>query len=126
MGKFEVGHKIVRVANPQSFVPIGYESVVKEPYRYIDGDGVPTPIIDKYWELAEDKSKYHKHHDLIIQWAKGAVLECRYEGDIVWDTARNPTFRTRMEYRVKPTPPKTDQERIAELEKRVKELEQSE
>lgn len=122
MRKFKVGDRIVRVTNPKSFAPIGYESVVKEPYEYIDRDGALTPVVDNYWGLAEDTSKYHKHHDLIIQWAKGAEIEYGdYQGD--WENAATPTWSVYREYRIKPIPPKTDKERIAELEDRVKELE---
>jgi len=122
MRKFEVGDRIVRVANTQSFAPIGYESVVKEPYQYTDRNGDPTPVIDSYWKLTEDRSKYHKHHDLIIAWAKGAEIEyVDSRGD--WEKAATPTWSVYKEYRIKPTPPKTDKERIAELEARVKELE---
>ena len=81
-----------------------------------------TFLSSKNLQLAEDTSKYHKHHDLIIQWAKGAEIEYGdYQGD--WENAATPTWSVYKEYRIKPTPPKTDKERIAELEARVKELE---
>jgi hypothetical protein len=135
MSKFKVGDRIVRVACGASYAPLGYEAVVLFGNKYIDVYGKEVTIAGCQWELAEDTSKYHKHHDLIIQWAKGAEIEyLDYQGD--WEDASTPSWSKRMEYRIKPTPPKTkyrarplvtktDKERIAELEARVKELEEN-
>ena len=122
MSKFKVGDKIRRAAQVTNYAPLGYEATVLRDYMYVDLYGGEVRIIDPQWELVEDKSKYHKHHDLIIQWAKGAEIEyADYQGD--WENAATPTWSVYREYRIKPTPPKTDKERIAELEARVKELE---
>jgi len=122
MSKFKVGDRIVRVAHMASHAPLGYEAVVLFGNKYIDVYGKRVALAERHWELAEDTSKYHKHHDLIIQWAKGAEIEYGdYQGD--WENAATPTWSVYKEYRIKPTPPKTDKERIAELEARVEELE---
>ena len=53
-------------------------------------------------------TNYHKHHDCIIEWAKGAKIQTRhsgYSGDDVWvDIVGNPTWNIPNEYRVKPEP----------------------
>jgi hypothetical protein len=132
MSKFKVGDRVEQLdGKPFSS---GY-SVHR--VHSIEGDKIwfvesRTWLSSKCLQLAfghpEDTSKYHKHHDLIIQWAKGAEIEyVDYNG--VWENAKTPSWSTCMEYRIKPKPPKppkTDKERIAELEARVKELEQGE
>jgi hypothetical protein len=126
MSKFKVGDRVEQLdGKPFSS---GY-SVHR--VHSIEGDKIwfvesRTWLSSKCLQLAEDTSKYHKHYDLIIQWAKGAEIEYEdYNGD--WENATSPSWSTCKEYRIKPKPPKppkTDKERIAELEARVKELEQ--
>jgi hypothetical protein len=69
------------------------------------------------------KSEYpnppHKHRDAIIAWANGADIE-KHNGQ-GWKPDPQPLFFKEYGYRV--AQPKTDKERIAELEARVKELE---
>ena len=79
--------------------------------------------LETHLKLAEDTSKHHVHHDLIIAWAKGAEIEYESTNLFVWKLIDQPSWRENMRYRVKPTPPKKDKERIAELEARVAELE---
>ena len=127
MRKFKTGDKIVRVDNHQGHAPLGFTAVVTDNHAYLDVDGDTIPIVEDLWELAEDTSAYHKHHDLIIQWAKGAEIE--YNSPMLdrWtEVALNrPSWNEDTEYRIKPPVPKTDKERIAELEARVAELESS-
>ena len=73
-------------------------------------------------KLAEDTSKHHVHHDEIMAWAKGAKIETvDFRGD--WQEINIPRWYADEAYRIKPTPPKTDKERINALEARVAELE---
>ena len=46
--------------------------------------------------------KPHKHKDLIIAWANGALIEYR-QGD-VWINSAIPWWEDWMEYRIKPEP----------------------
>ena len=123
MRKFKTGDKIVRVSNgPYYTLPIGFTATVLEGYEYLDRQISPRNVVDGLWELVEDPSKHHKYHDLIIAWAKGAKIEAvDFRGD--WQETRIPRWYADEAYRIKPTPPKTDKERINALEARVAELE---
>ena len=58
MSKFKVGDEIVRVECNAEYAPIGYKTTVLEGDRYKDKDSSHTlPIVNSYWELAEDTSK---------------------------------------------------------------------
>ena len=46
--------------------------------------------------------KPHKHKDLIIAWANGALIEYR-QGD-VWINTATPWWEDWMDYRIKPEP----------------------
>ena len=129
MSKFKVGDKVRAVSASRSWgrVKAGDVGIVShviksalrvdfpKHYRWLCGE--------EDLELAEDTSKYHKHHDLIIQWAKGAEIEYYSTTFDRWLPADNPCWDKDEEYRIKPPVPKTDKERIAELEARVEELE---
>ena len=126
MNKFKTGDKIVRVSNGSSYnftLPIGFKATVIEGYKYKDQELLSKGIINDLWELAEDTSKHHVHHDLIIAWAKGAKIEYDSASLLVWKLIDKPGWHKDMRYRVRPPPPKTDKERIVELEARVTELE---
>jgi hypothetical protein len=51
-------------------------------------------------------NKQHKHHDLIVAWAKGADIQykdpCAYKAE--WQDIEKPNWLKDMEYRIKPTP----------------------
>lgn len=122
MSKFKVGDKVRRIAQSVSWCPLGYEATVLTGYEYEDVLGSKAFIHDPQWELVEYTSNYHKHHDLIIQWAKGAEIEYYSTAFERWGLDTTPSWKG-VSYRIKPNPPKTDKERIAELEDRVQELE---
>ena len=44
----------------------------------------------------------HKHHDLIVAWAKGADIQW-YDGS-TWITTPHPGWATQHSYRIKPEP----------------------
>lgn len=104
---FKLGDKVRKVSNGTAVYPVGYEGEVTE----ISGnllylDHKRTNSRDKYWELVEDKAKYpngkHPHHDLILEYAKGAELEFFSESAGKWMTASTPAFGKNALYRVKP------------------------
>tara|TARA_R110000803_G_scaffold196737_1_gene260135 strand:+ start:200 stop:718 length:519 start_codon:yes stop_codon:yes gene_type:complete len=58
MKKFKEGDEIVRVQFDTEYAPIGYKTNVLKGHRYKDKDiSHTTPIVNSYWELAEDTSK---------------------------------------------------------------------
>jgi hypothetical protein len=128
MSKFKVGDKVEKL-DGRPFISGYYvhtvDSIERDKIWFVESEAW---LSSKFLQLAcghpEDTSKYHKHHDLIIQWAKGAEIELLdYNG--VWENVTTPAWFTCTKYRIKTTPPKTDKERIAELEARVKELEEN-
>jgi hypothetical protein len=53
----------------------------------------------------KDTPKPHKHHDLIVAWAKGAEIEFRSATNgYAWSRAPRPCWDINYEYRIKPTP----------------------
>ena len=52
-----------------------------------------------------DTSNWHKHHDEIIAWAKGAEIEYQFLNFPTWESAKNPSWFTDSKYRIKPTEP---------------------
>ena len=47
----------------------------------------------------------HKHHDLIIAWAKGAQIQCQVFGKPnKWFDIKNPDWLEGCTYRIKPNP----------------------
>jgi len=61
-----------------------------------------------------DTSKWHKHHELIIAWAKGAEIESCGKNGKKWFSVNNPNWYIDFKYRVKPS-------ETAELEKLIAE-----
>ncbi len=45
-------------------------------------------------------AKQHKHHDLIIAWAKGAEIQLQYL-DGIWEDVAIPSWADDVEYRIK-------------------------
>jgi hypothetical protein len=126
MSKFKVGDRVKKL-DGKPFSSGDYVHTVDS----IEGDKIWF-VESKTWlssglQLAfghpEDTSKYHKHHDLIIQWAKGAEIEFYSETFYGWLATDTPYWNPDSKYRIAPPTPQTDAERIAELEARVKELE---
>lgn len=76
-------------------------------------NGSPYKILNFFddFEPYEDISKHHKHHDLIIAWAKGAEIECK-DSYGEWVPCQRPEWLQWCEYRVKPQ--KTEKELLIE------------
>ncbi len=60
-----------------------------------------------------ETSKHHKHHDLIITWAKGAEIEY-LSATGTWTSTKQPSWSSHKNYRIKSSEP-------TELEKLIKE-----
>jgi len=46
----------------------------------------------------------HKHHDLIVAWAKGAAIQYNDKDDGFWYDTTNPSWCNHVIYRIKPEP----------------------
>lgn len=75
----------------------------ERPIRYqveFQRDGLP----DQWWfpedSLELSNQKRHKHADLIHEWAEGAQIEIKLEGE--WVTDVEPDWYLEYEYRIKP------------------------
>jgi hypothetical protein len=73
----------------------------------------------------EEKTSYqnppHKHADVIIEWAKGAEIECLSGNK--WYPVCNPDFYNSTQYRVKPIRPQKQLEKEA-LQEQLAKIEQ--
>ena len=108
MSKFKIGDKVRKVSNGTITYPIGYEGIVNSAgVNCLDVDGKGASSRSEYWELVEDKDKYpngkHPHHDIILEYAKGAEIEMTRVGAIgKWRMVPRPVFHPDHKYRVKP------------------------
>lgn len=69
--------------------------------------------------VEEDTLKHHKHHDVIVAYAKGEKIQLRKYG--TWVNVRYPTFENVLEYRVKPNKSERELE-IERIEKAMHKL----
>lgn len=110
MSKFKVGDKVRRIAGTYAGMLVGNTATIlgitvpgqcQKPGLDLTyfGDG-HNP--DKFELVVEDKSKFHKHHDLIIAWAKGAKIQVLSVGATEWADATRPNWSTLCKYRIKP------------------------
>ena len=107
---FKVGDKVRKVSNGTAVYPVGYEGEVTgfDPLsagRIYVGKDWHSNAED--WELVEDKDKYpngkHPHHDIILEYAKGAEIKMPYVGAIdEWREVPLPVFHPDHKYRGKP------------------------
>jgi hypothetical protein len=117
--------------------------VMRDTFRFVEGDTVwlyrddggymplftngrsvikltlPDACSDPRLELiVNDEPVYpnppQKHKDVIIEWAKGAEIEYRYQSE-EWCSVSTPLWRSEMQYRVKP--------QTSDKEARIKKLE---
>jgi len=120
MNKFKVGDYVVRIKSEHEGVYVGNSHVV----RSVGDMGIKLEGLN-FWHSRESyklsTSKHHKHHDLIVAWAKGAVIQCRNATSLgmkEWRTNTVPQWDEDLEYRIKPTDPNAD--KINELEKKAR------
>ncbi len=125
--KFKEGDRIRRTERPRSWVPMGYITTVLKAtahgYKYEDNEGAVLYVVDEHWELVEDSSKHHIHHDLIIAWAKGARIGYTAYNGTEQEMKGTPSWSPVTKYHIMESPLQTDAERIIELEAKVYELE---
>jgi hypothetical protein len=90
----------------------------------LEGYGTSS-FFEENFELDEDTSKHHKHHDLIIAWAKGAEIEFleEYHDSEKWYKVVAPIWQIDRQYRIKPTasPEQIEKESIIEEMQKLKE-----
>lgn len=67
------------------------------------GDDDVFTLAPSCWEVYEVRApKLHKHHDVIVAYAKGAKIQVKSKGSRYWEDTAHPTFKEENEYRVKP------------------------
>ena len=117
MSKFRVGDK-VRFTGSSSILEEGKVYKVSEVYdeygvEWMRLAGVDAEDWDSqsgFFELVEDRSKYHKHHDVICAWARGEDVEVRWNINGRWVPLANCSeshsirWACSSDYRIKPAP----------------------
>ena len=78
-------------------------------------NGFITWYVAKKFKVV-DTSKYHKHHDSIVAWAKGEKIEYGHNDE--WFPTKRPAWHESSVYRIKPTEPTE----LELLEQKYKEL----
>ena len=132
MSNFKVGDKVVRSDMDLDYVPSSYVGIFKEKVpltvKAIKGPHLIFKEIGLSWvsrkfELYEDTSKHHKHHDQIIAWAKGTEIEY-LDGEGNWQNPLNkkPNWFEDVEYRIKPTEKSNQQQKIDHIESEMRKL----
>lgn len=110
MNKFKVGDKVVRSDMDLTWVHSQHAKTLFE-----DGD---------IFKLVEDTSKHHKHHDSIIAWAKGAIIQYYNEARNAWFDVycNNPLWSNSVRYRIKPAESDVRQQKIDHIESEMRKL----
>lgn len=122
MSKFKVGDAVVRVEGSWRGAVEGaayyVESVTPDGHLLLRGcSGV---YHENHFRLVGDTSKHHKHHDLIIAWAKGAEIEFFSQIRKCWKDCPEPLWCSDAIYRIKPENPNADE--IASIESEMRKL----
>lgn len=122
MYKFKVGNK-VRYTNGQAFSNDKYAVFIKditntaiwfEHNTNVSIRAAYDSASSSHLTLVEGDLVPHKHHDVIIAWAKGETIQTRKDKDPWYDVPRNqPRWMDHQDYRVKPKEP-TQREKILE------------
>lgn len=130
MSNFKVGDKVVRSDMDLHFVPSSYVGIFRERVpltvkdiegAYITFEEIGFRWASKRFELYEDTSKHHKHHDQIVAWAKGATIQYFEDG---WHDITNntPSWFINDRYRIKPTEKSNQQQKIDHIESEMRKL----
>lgn len=127
--KFKIGDVIISISDKGTDIKIGgiytVTCYLDSMVSFMDDNGDVRIRHSMDYELyeeepKEDTSKWHKHHDLIIAWAKGAKVQFKCKVDNKWhDVVNGYSWHDSYEYRIKP---KASQKEISELESQIKEL----
>lgn len=126
MSKFKVGDSIVLI-NQQGWMTVSegetykISNITAGSYGLDNGTSVAF-CYEHDFELAEDRTAWHHHHDVIVAWAKGAKIECRVNISSRWVPVAGPrpTWSPEKEYRVMTQPDHPAE--IAEIERKMREL----
>ncbi len=111
MSKFKVGEYATcvdagvnwSIEKGQSYLVLGERNGMVK----VEVDGAEQEYFLRRFEPIEKKPKYstpngkHKHHDVIVAWANGAVIETK-SGGKTWGPCTWPLFYTDKMYRIKP------------------------
>jgi hypothetical protein len=116
LSKFKVGDKVRRIFGLQTssfdshFVKDKEYTVTYAGRHTIEVSGTTigghSYMIEAFELVPEDTSSYHKHHDAIVVWAKGASIQYYAVSSDRWiDCDGNkPGWHKDVQYRVKPAP----------------------
>lgn len=123
MSKFKVGDKVVRVQENSLLVTgsvYTVQSLTSTDWVRLVGV-VGHSFNPDNFELVEDTSKRRPHYDLIIAWANGAEVECKYYPTNDWTSVNNPSWLGHFEYRIKPTNPEKEklEQLISDMDKQL-------
>ena len=114
---FKVGDKVRRTRGGKDIYGMEKGNVYTVTKILDNGNAIRVEgIINKeyfseFFELVEDKSNYHKWHDIICAWAKGAKVQFRLQDTWGewrgWIDTEHPAwdgYGYEIEYRIKPEP----------------------
>jgi len=116
MNKVKIGDKVRRISDPYFTQVIGTEFVIKQLRPMGSYTEIQSSDNLKWYDLRNFElvdahgEKRHVHHDLIVAWAKGALIQFRLkvEGEWkAWTDIKKPTWTSyyyETEYRIKPEP----------------------
>lgn len=131
MREFKVGDKVRRTSehNSHGVYNGGVYIVSAVRHGWLELEGVDSkheyPFNSSYFELveAEDKSKWHKHHDVIVAWAKGSKVQIFGAVHKEWMDCECPSFGVNRKYRIKPEKSEAEIE-LEKLQEKINELQQ--
>lgn len=134
MSKFKIGDKVVRsdmdlggIGSPRTKTLFSNGSVltvsfVNDVYELISFKEVGGQYDGDAFKLYDDPSKHHKHHDMIIAWAKGAEIQYYDRGFEEWLDYNTPSWNLSTIYRIKPTKADIRQQKINDIESEMRKL----
>ena len=113
MKNFKAGDKVVRTGDDRYGVEKGLEYEVGQVMQ--NGDILLVGHGGAYSEslfnfVPSYPNPPHKHADLIIAWAKGAVIQVRVGNTSRWSDIKQPCWDEFNVYRIKPTKSKQELE----------------
>lgn len=103
MMKFNIGDKVIRTKQDSHYgVKVGDVLTVQGPAyndTFKSEEHSMPAFANESFELHKSVTKSHKHHDIIIEWAKGAKVQFQLsQGG--WAEAATPCWVIDTEYRV--------------------------
>ena len=109
MSRFKVGDEVIRTVDINRVLKVGSVGSVSEVHDdVLRLEGLGGWYSENNFEL--HNANHHEHHDVIIEWAKGAKVQVSAKSSLSWFDVGQPTWNTSQRYRVKPEPVKTERE----------------